>query len=53
MGGSSSRTYRIQEGDTLYSLGQRYGFSTQEMLAANPGVVPENLQINQQVNIPQ
>jgi len=52
MGSSGSRHYTIQPGDTLWSLGQRFGFSTQAMLDANPGVNPNNLQIGQTVNIP-
>ena len=52
MGSTVCRPYVIQPGDTLWSLGQRYGFSTRAMLDANPGVDPNNLQIGQRVNIP-
>ena len=50
MGGSSSRTSKIESGDTLWGLGQRYGFTNQQMIDANPGVKPGNLQIGRGVN---
>ncbi|MFW5883002.1 MAG: LysM peptidoglycan-binding domain-containing protein [Verrucomicrobiota bacterium] len=46
------RTYRVQSGDTLQSIGRRYGVSLGEMLDANPGIDPRRLQIGQEVAIP-
>lgn len=45
-------TYTIQPGDTFWKLSQERGFSVDAILAANPGVTPELLQIGQQVNLP-
>ncbi|RBP44092.1 LysM peptidoglycan-binding domain-containing protein [Garciella nitratireducens] len=45
--------YTIQAGDTFYSLAKRYHVSLEELLAANPGVDPNNLQIGQKICIPQ
>ncbi|HHV27445.1 LysM peptidoglycan-binding domain-containing protein [Anaerosalibacter bizertensis] len=44
--------YTIRSGDTLYSIGQRYGVSVQELMAANPGINPNNLRIGQTICIP-
>lgn len=40
-------TYVIQGGDTLYKVGVALGADVGTMLALNPGVVPEQLQIGQ------
>ena len=34
--------YMVQSGDSLYSIGQRYGVSLSAMIAANPQVLPPN-----------
>lgn len=44
--------YQIQSGDTFYGLANRYGLTVQEIMAANPGVDPNNLQIGQEICIP-
>lgn len=44
--------YTIQAGDTFFQLSQRFGVSLNAILAANPGVAPESLQIGQLVCIP-
>lgn len=44
--------YTIKAGDTFYLLAQRFGVSLDAVLAANPGVDPNNLQIGQVVCIP-
>lgn len=45
-------TYTIKAGDTFWDLAQARGFSVDAILAANPGVVPERLQVGQVVNLP-
>ncbi|UJR24232.1 hypothetical protein I4U23_027199 [Adineta vaga] len=45
-------THTIVSGDTFWRLSQVYGCSLQEILAVNPGVVPEQLQIGQTVQVP-
>jgi len=44
--------YTIASGDTLYNLAQRYGVTVDRIMAANPGINPNNLQIGQQICIP-
>lgn len=45
-------THTIQAGDTFFDLAQAQGFSVDAIKAANPGVVPERLQVGQVVNLP-
>ena len=46
--------YTAQRGDTLWKLGQRFGFTLRELLAVNPIMAgnPDMLRIGQIVNIP-
>jgi LysM repeat protein len=44
--------YTIQAGDTFFTLAQRFGTTVQAIQQANPGVNPNNLQIGQQICIP-
>ena len=44
--------YTIRAGDTLYLIAQRYNVTVQELIAANPGIDPNRLQIGQQICIP-
>lgn len=44
--------YVIRQGDTLYRLAQRFGISVDSIIAANPGINPDNLQIGQVICIP-
>ena len=46
------RPYTIQPGDTFYQIAQRLGLSLQALLAANPQVDPNRLQIGQVICIP-
>jgi LysM repeat protein len=46
-------TYTIQPGDTLSAIAARYGTTVEAILQANPGIAPTNLQLNQEVLIPQ
>lgn len=52
-GGASGlpRTYRVQPGDTLFSLAARFGRSLDDLKAAN-GLVSDDLQAGQQLIIP-
>jgi len=45
-------TYVIRAGDTFFSLARRFGISVEALIAANPGVDPNNLQIGQTICIP-
>lgn len=44
--------YTIRAGDTFYSLARRFNVTVNDIIAANPGVDPENLQIGQVICIP-
>lgn len=44
--------YTIQAGDTFFLLSQRFNVPLDNIIAANPGVDPNNLQIGQLVCIP-
>jgi LysM repeat protein len=44
--------YTIRQGDTLYALSRRFGVTLDALMAANPGINPNNLQIGQVICIP-
>ena len=49
---SGSFAYTIKAGDTLYLLAIRYNTTVNAILAINPGINPNNLQIGQVICIP-
>jgi LysM repeat protein len=49
---SGASPYIVHSGDTLWKLAQRYGISAEGILALNPGVNPQNLQIGSTLCIP-
>jgi LysM repeat protein len=44
--------YTIKPGDALYSLARRFMTSVEEIINANPGLIPTRLQLGQQICIP-
>jgi LysM repeat protein len=44
--------HTVQEGDTLLGVAIQYGLSLEELQAANPGAVPELLQIGEMLTVP-
>ncbi len=50
---SGSFPYTIKSGDTLYLLAIRYNTTVEAIMAINPGINPNNLQIGQVICIPQ
>ncbi len=44
--------YTIRAGDTLFALSRQFGVPINSLLAANPGINPDNLQIGQIICIP-
>jgi len=46
-------TYTIKAGDTLYALAKAYNTTVAAIVAANPGINPNNLRIGQVICIPQ
>ncbi|UQC87852.1 intracellular hyphae protein 1 [Colletotrichum lupini] len=45
-------TYTIKSGDTFFVVAQRLVITTDSLTGANPGVVPESLQVGQVINVP-
>lgn len=45
-------TYTIRMGDTIFSLANRFNTTVSAILAANPGLDPNRLQIGQEICIP-
>lgn len=44
--------YTIIPGDSYFGLARRFNITIAQLIAANPGVSPQNLQIGQQICIP-
>ncbi|AGK99722.1 DUF3794 and LysM peptidoglycan-binding domain-containing protein [Desulfoscipio gibsoniae] len=44
--------YTIKSGDRLFQLAQRYSTTVNRILAENPGINPNNLQVGQVIKIP-
>ena len=49
---SGTQPYVIQAGDTLYALAIRFNTTVAAIMAANPGIDPNRLQIGQRICIP-
>lgn len=50
--GSSPRTYTVQSGDYLRTIADRFGVTAAAIVAANPGIDSDNLQVGQVLIIP-
>lgn len=46
------RIYTVQAGDTLYRIATRFGYSLNTLLAANPGLDPDLIQVGQELCLP-
>jgi LysM repeat protein len=44
--------YRVQSGDTLYSISQKYNIDIYALIRANPSVSPNALTVDQQICLP-
>jgi LysM repeat protein len=44
--------YAIQSGDTFIGLARRFGYTLDALLAANPGINPQSLQVGQVICLP-
>ncbi len=44
--------YTIRAGDTLFFIARRFGISVQDIINANPGIDPRNLQVGQEICLP-
>jgi LysM repeat protein len=45
-------TYTVAGGDTLSSIAERFGIRLDDLLAANPGIVPEALSVGETLKVP-
>ncbi|MDU5083353.1 MAG: LysM peptidoglycan-binding domain-containing protein, partial [Bacillota bacterium] len=50
---SGTFAYTIRSGDTLFMLANRFNTTVEAIMAVNPGIDPNNLQIGQVICIPQ
>ncbi len=50
-GATPTKTYTVQQGETLYGLAKRYGTTIDELIAANPGT-ENGLKAGQTIKIP-
>lgn len=46
------KTHTVQSGETPGSIAKRYGVKLSDLLAANPGLNPTKMRVNQVLNIP-
>ena len=44
--------YAVQPGDTFIGLARRFGYTLDALLAANPGINPQTLQVGQEICLP-
>ena len=44
--------YFVKRGESFSSIARKYGITTREILAANPGITPEELAVSQRIVIP-
>ena len=49
---SLGRTYTVEPGDSMASIAARFGYTVESLIAANPGVDPDNLQPGQTIILP-
>jgi len=51
LGGKEAKDYTVQEGDSLWSIAQRYGLTVEQLKADNPQVQGEHLDIGQVLKV--
>ncbi len=49
---SSARTYTVRRGETAFSICRRFGLTTRDLVAVNPGLDPGRLKVGQTINLP-
>lgn len=49
---AGAQTYAVKSGDIPATIAAQFGISVEDLLAANPGINPTNLQIGDVLNIP-
>ncbi|SMB88999.1 Murein DD-endopeptidase MepM and murein hydrolase activator NlpD, contain LysM domain [Thermanaeromonas toyohensis ToBE] len=51
LGGAETREYTVQEGDSLWSIAQKYGLTVEQLRSDNPQVQGERLDIGQVLKV--
>lgn len=51
MGTNEKKTHIIEQGENTWTLALKYGLEMEDIMKANPGIVPERLQIGQEINL--
>ncbi|MBI1885473.1 MAG: LysM peptidoglycan-binding domain-containing protein [Chloroflexi bacterium] len=51
-GGTCSDPYVVESGDTPSGIAEKCGVDVDDLLDANPGLVPTKLQVGQELNLP-
>jgi murein DD-endopeptidase MepM/ murein hydrolase activator NlpD len=51
IGTNERKTHEIEKGENFWDLSIRYGIEVNDLLKANPDVVPERLQIGQEISL--
>ena len=49
---ASSRTHKVQSGETPFSIARKYRINVEVLLSANPGLNPRRMQVGQTLNVP-
>lgn len=50
-GTNERRTHTVEKGENYWVISEQYGISPNDLVIANPGVVPERLQIGQEISL--
>jgi len=49
---TGARTHKVQPGETPFSIARKYSIKVETLLSANPGLIPQRMQIGQLLNVP-
>lgn len=51
IGTNEEKVHEIEEGENTWTIAQKYGLDMDDIMKANPDIVPEKLQIGQQISL--
>jgi len=49
---ASTKTHKVQSGETPFSIARKYGLKVETLMLANPGLIPRRMQVGQTLNVP-